>query len=80
VPGDIVMRGSPKGMEDRVSLVILEVNPEGRIDRIEIEEVDGAVTDFRFADTAENLPVEDSLFHFSPPPGVDVVEGSDLGN
>jgi len=80
LPGDIVMRGSPKGMEDRVSLVILEVNPEGRIDRIEIEEVDGAVTDFRFADTAENLPVEDSLFHFSPPPGVDVVEGSDLGN
>lgn len=80
VPGDIVLRGSPKGMEDRVSLVVLEVSPEGRIDRIEIEEVDGAVTDFRFTDTAENLAVADSLFRFFPPAGVEVVEGTDLGN
>lgn len=79
-PGDIVLRGSPKGMEDRVSLVILEVTPEGRIDRIEIEEVDGAVTDFRFTDTVENQPVADNLFHFKPPAGVEVVEGTDLGN
>ena len=79
-PGDIVLRGSPKGMEDRISLVILEVTLEGRIDRIEIEEVDGAVTDFRFTDTQENVAVADSLFHFSPPSGVEVVEGPDLGN
>jgi len=79
-PGDIVLRGSPKGMEDRISLVILEVTPEGRIDRIEIEEVDGAVTDFRFTGTVENGPVADNLFHFSPPAGVEVVEGTDLGN
>jgi outer membrane lipoprotein carrier protein len=80
VPGDIVVRGSPKGMEDRVSLVILEVTQQGRIDRIEIEEVDGAVTDFRFTDTAENLAVADNLFHFTPPAGVEVVEGTNLGN
>ncbi|MGZ4816405.1 MAG: outer membrane lipoprotein chaperone LolA [Terriglobales bacterium] len=80
VPGDIVLRGSPKGMEDLVSLVVLEVTPEGRIDRIQIEEVDGAVTDFRFADTAENVEVADNLFHFIPPAGVEVVEGTDLGN
>lgn len=79
-PGDIVLRGSPKGMEDRVSLVILEVTSDGRIDRIEIEEVDGAVTDFRFTDTTENGSVADNLFHFSPPAGVEVVEGTDLGN
>ena len=80
VAGDIVLRGSPKGMEDRVSLVILEITPEGRIDRIEIEEVDGALTDFRFTDAAENVPVADNLFHFTPPAGVEVVEGTDLGN
>ena len=80
VPGDIVLRGSPKGMEDRVSLVVLEVTPDGRIDRIQIEEVDGAVTDFRFSDTAENVAVADNLFRFAPPAGVEVVEGTDLGN
>lgn len=78
--GDIVLRGSPKGMEDRVSLVILEVTPEGRIDRIEIEEIDGALTDFRFTDTQENQPVADTLFHFTPPAGVEVVEGTDIGS
>jgi len=79
-PGDIVLRGSPKGMEDRVPLVILEVTPEGQIDRIQIQETDGAVTDFRFSNTTNNLAVGDALFHFSPPAGVEVVEGTDLGN
>jgi outer membrane lipoprotein carrier protein len=76
--GDIVLRGSPKGMEDRVSLVILEVAPDGRIDRIEIEEVDGAVTDFHFSGTIENQPVTEALFHFTLPAGVEVVEGTDF--
>ncbi len=80
VPGDIVLRGSPKGMEDRVSLVVLEVTPQGRIDRIQIEEVDGAMTDFHFTDTQENVAVADNLFRFTPPPGIEVVEGTDLGN
>lgn len=79
-PGDVVLRGSPKGMEDRVSMVVLEIGPEGQIDRIEIEEVDGAMTDFRFADTVDNLAVADNLFHFVPPSGVEVVEGTDIGN
>jgi len=79
-PGDIVLRGSPKGMEDRVPLVILEVTPDGRIDRIQIEETDGAVTDFRFTDTQDNVAVAEKLFQFIPPPGVEVVEGTDLGN
>jgi len=79
-PGNMVMRGSPKGMEDRVPLVILEVTPEGQIDRIQIEETDGAVTDFRFTETQDNVAVAENLFQFTPPPGVEVVEGTDLGN
>jgi outer membrane lipoprotein carrier protein len=78
--GDIVLRGAPKGMEDRVPLVVLEVTPEGQIDRIEIEETDGAVTDFRFNDVADNISVADSLFEFKPPAGVEVVEGTDIGD
>jgi outer membrane lipoprotein carrier protein len=79
-PGDLVLRGAPKGMEDRISLVVLEVSPEGRIDRIMIEEVDGATTDFRFSEEVENLQVSDNLFKFQPPAGVEVVDATELGN
>ncbi len=80
IPGDLVMRGSPKGMEDRISLVILEVSPEGRIDRIMLEEIDGALTEFRFTNEVENLQVADNLFKFEPPPGVEIVTGQELGD
>ena len=78
--GDIVLKGSPKGMEDRLSSVVLEVSPQGRIDRIRMEEVDGAVTEFRFTNEVENQSVSDSLFKFAPPPGVELVEATELGN
>ena len=78
--GDIILKGSPKGMEDRLSAVVLEVSPQGRIDRIRMEEVDGAVTEFRFTNEVENQPVSDSLFKFTPPPGVELVEATELGN
>ena len=80
VEGDQVMRGSPKGMEDRISLVILEVSPEGRIDRIMLEEIDGALTEFRFTNEVENLQVADNLFKFEPPPGVEIVTAQELGD
>ena len=80
VQGDMVLRGSPKGMEDRISLVVLEVSPEGRIDRIMLEEIDGALTEFRFTDEVENLQVADNLFKFEPPPGVEIVTGQELGD
>jgi outer membrane lipoprotein carrier protein len=78
--GDLVIRGLPTGMEDRVSSVLLEVNAEGRIDRILIEEIDGATTDFRFSDEIENLQVADSVFKFQAPNGVEVVEATELGD
>jgi len=72
-PGNHVMRGIPKGMEDRISDVVLEVSPSHQIVRILIHEVDGASTDFRFSHIEENVPVQDSLFHFTPPPGVETI-------
>lgn len=76
--GDIVLEGVPKGMEDRVQRVVLEINPTDQISRIRIEEVDGSVTEFTFSDIQENVAVNPSLFHFSPPQGVEVVEGQDV--
>lgn len=79
VPGDIVLRGIPKGMEDRVSTVLLEVSLQGEIRRIVLMEVDGAVTEFRFSNQQENVPVPDERFRFTPPPGVEMVEVPEIG-
>jgi outer membrane lipoprotein carrier protein len=67
--------GLPKGMEQRVKLLSLWVTAAGAIDRMRLEEVDGAVTEFTFSDMRENVPVKDSDFAFIPPPGVTVVQG-----
>jgi outer membrane lipoprotein carrier protein len=76
--GGIVLRGIPRGMEDRVSMVLLEVTPENRLSRIYIEELDGSQTDFRFREQKENVPVADSRFSFKPPAGVEVMEATEL--
>lgn len=75
-PGDLVMRGVPKIMKDRVSEVVLEVSATHQIHRIVIHGVDSTITDFRFSQIEENVPVQDSLFRFTPPSGVDTIEDS----
>jgi outer membrane lipoprotein carrier protein len=77
-PGDVMLRGVPKGMEERVSSVLLEVTPEGAIERMVVDEVDGASTEYRFGNQRENQPIADQRFRFSPPPGVEVIEAQEL--
>lgn len=77
-PGDIVLRGEPKGMQERVSETLLEVTPDGMITRIVVEGTDGSVTEFRFLQQKENVQIGDARFKFVPPPGVEVVEGTEL--
>ena len=67
--------GVPKGMAQRVKLLSLGVTTRGTIERIRLEELDGAVTEFVFTDLKENVPVKDGDFAFIPPAGVTVVEG-----
>jgi outer membrane lipoprotein carrier protein len=74
-PGDVVLRGVPKAMADRVGQVILEITPGSRIARIIIEELDGSVTEYRFSEQQEDVRMADQRFHFAPPPGVEVIEG-----
>ncbi|HKT24000.1 MAG TPA: outer membrane lipoprotein chaperone LolA [Terriglobales bacterium] len=76
--GDVVLQGVPKGMEDRVQRVLLEIAPANQIARIRIEEVDGSVTEFLFQDIQENVPVKADLFRFTPPPGVEVIEAENV--
>ena len=76
--GNVVLRGVPKSMADRVSQVLLEITPENRIARILIEELDGSTTEFRFQDHRENVQVADERFKFRPPPGVEVMQAKEL--
>ena len=78
VAGNIVVRGVPKGMEDRVAGVLLEVTPEGEIARMVVNEMDGATTEYSFSNQRANLPVADQRFRFSPPAGVEVIEAEGL--
>lgn len=75
--GNLLLRGTPRGMADRVTSVLLEITPENRIARLVIEEVDDSTTEFRFADTAENVLVPDDRFRLSLPPDVEVVESTE---
>jgi len=73
--GDLVLRGVPKSLADRVSQVLLEITPEHWISRILIEEVDGSGTDYRFNSQRENVDLPDQRFQFTPPDGVEVIDG-----
>ena len=78
VPGDVMLRGIPRNMADRISDVIMEINPDGSFQRLVAQEIDGSTTEFRFFNQKENVPVPDSRFKFVPPPGVEMVESSEL--
>ena len=67
--------GVPKGMEQRVKLLTLGVTGAGTIERMRLEEVGGAITEFTFTGIEENVPVKNEDFVFRPPVGVSVVNG-----
>lgn len=72
--GDVVLQGVPLNMKDRVARVLLEMTPAGQLTRIFIEELDGSITDFRFTNIQEDVPVKSELFKFKAPEGVQVIE------
>ena len=72
--GNTLLRGIPKAA-GQVSEVRLEITPANQIVRIVLMEADGATTEFRFAGWKENVELSDGRFQFTPPPGVETVEG-----
>ena len=73
--GNVVLRGVPQALADRVSEVLVEVTPDYRIARIVIQEVDGAATEYRFGNMKEDVAIADGRFDFKPPAGTETVEG-----
>jgi len=73
--GNVVLRGVPRALAERVSDILLEVTPEHKIVRIVINDVDGSVTEYRFSNQKENETIAEGRFRFSPPAGIETVEG-----
>jgi outer membrane lipoprotein carrier protein len=65
--------GVPKGMDQRVHLLTLIVSASGAIQRMKLEETDGATTEFTFTQIEEDIPLPPAEFTFTPPPGIPIV-------
>ncbi|HVB86185.1 MAG TPA: outer membrane lipoprotein carrier protein LolA [Candidatus Dormibacteraeota bacterium] len=82
--GDNVLRCIPRGESDHhgnaAQVVYLETNPQAQLVRVVIHQPGNAVTEFRFGDWQENIPLPEDMFHFQPPAGVSVVDQSALAN
>jgi len=72
--GSFRLSGVPKGLQKRVAKLSLTVTPDGAIQNIEIDEMDGAQTSFAFKDEQANPAIPESDFHFTPPAGIPVVD------
>jgi outer membrane lipoprotein carrier protein len=72
--GRFTLSGQPKGQEARVARLSLTVTADGTITEIEIEETDGALTHFTFTGEQPNIAIPAQTFHFTPPPGVPVLD------
>lgn len=77
--GDVILRGIPRGMEDTLRQVLLEITPGHAIARILLYGTDDSITEYRFSNQKENLAVPDAKFRFSPPPGTEVI-ADEAGN
>jgi outer membrane lipoprotein carrier protein len=78
IAGDVVLRGIPVGMEERISQVLLESDGQGRLRSIVMEEQDGSRTEFRLEKQVENAAAGDAEFTFVPPAGVEVLQSDQL--
>lgn len=74
-PADVLLRGVPQGLADQISEMLLEVNPQREIVRIQMQGVDGSVTEYRFADQKADVTLPARWFQFKPPAGTETIEG-----
>jgi outer membrane lipoprotein carrier protein len=73
--GNVLLRGVPQRLADRVNEIVVEVTPDHQIARIVIQEVDGSSTEYRFTEQKEDVTIGDARFEFQPPAGTETVEG-----
>jgi outer membrane lipoprotein carrier protein len=73
--GAVVISMTPKRKTDLKELII-EVDPKTyQLRRLALTHDDGSHSEFRFSNIRLNAKLNPSLFEFTPPPGVRIVEG-----
>jgi outer membrane lipoprotein carrier protein len=73
--GDRVLRGYPKqGFEDEYREVLIELGPKMDIRRLVVLYADNSTMEFTFTNIQRNVDLSPSIFHFVPPPGVEVIQ------
>jgi outer membrane lipoprotein carrier protein len=77
--GDMVLRGVPQALADRVNEILVEITSEHQITRIVLEEADGSTTEYRFSGQKENVTIPGGKFEFRPPAGTETIEGEAEG-
>jgi outer membrane lipoprotein carrier protein len=73
---EYTLSGTPKGMQQRIHLILLTIDASGLIQAMRIEETDGSRTTFTFTAMHENVPTTAADFTFTPPEGVTIVDGT----
>jgi outer membrane lipoprotein carrier protein len=74
-PGNRVLRGVPRKAEETgYSEVLMEISPEFDIRTLVITYADRSRMEFVFDSISRNVPLSPSLFSFTPPAGVEVIE------
>ena len=73
--GEPRLRLTPREPDASLETVFLEVDEGARIKSIEVVDVQGNRSHFRFEGLRENVGLKDDLFRFEIPAGVEVVSG-----
>jgi outer membrane lipoprotein-sorting protein len=74
-PGNRVLRAIPKKAEEvGYSEVLMEISPEFDIRSMVITYADRSRMEFVFEDIKRNSALSPSLFNFTPPPGVEIID------
>ncbi len=72
-----VLVAIPKSSQSPYREVRIEATAAGRIDRVEIRGQDASWMRFVFRDQRRNVPVDNRLFEFTPPPGTQIVDAGE---
>lgn len=77
--GDKVLVCKPRKQDENAfTQVLLELNAQDQLVRLDIQQPGDLEMDFHFGGWHENVAIEESKFHFEPPPGVAIVDDAAL--
>ncbi len=71
---DWKIRAIPKNSKSPFESVDFISTPDGRLTLVTVSSKDGSTMSYRFENEQRNLPLEASLFQFSPPEGFQIVQ------